>query len=326
MPHRIVDVTRTFPAFVLRRLVGAAVFIVVVSSSALVLIRLAPGDATTDMKITVSDASVIAAEKARLGLDRPVWAQAASWIGGLARFDLGLSSQYGRPVSGLVAERMANTALLAGLALVLATLIGIPAGVTSAVARMGPDLISGGNYARPQLLARTIAGTSVLLVAAPPLLLALALLYLAVTTGVLSVAPGSLMLPLLALALPMAAVIERLQSAAIADALNTPSLVAAAARGIPRTRVIWLHALRASLQPVLGVYGIIIAALFSGSVAVETITSWPGLGRLMLDGLLGRDVFLVAGCALAGSFLVAMGNLTADVLRAFVDPRTREAA
>jgi len=305
-------VTNSLSVFVLRRLLGALIFVVVVSTSALVLIRLAPGDATTDMKMSVADPAAIAAARSRLGLDRPIWAQAASWIGGLARFDLGTSSHYGRPVSGLVVERVGNTAILGGLALVMATLIGIPCGVVSG-SRGGAG-------------ARVIAAASILLVAAPPMLLALALLYLAVTTGVLSVEPGSLLLPLLALALPMGAVIERLQSRATADTVHTPAFVAAAARGIPRARVVWLHSLRASLQPVLGVYGIIIAALFSGSVAVEAITSWPGLGRLMLDGLLSRDVFLVAGCALAGSFLVAIGNLTADVLRAFIDPRIREAA
>jgi peptide/nickel transport system permease protein len=133
-------------------------------------------------------------------------------------------------------------------------------------------------------------------------------------------------LPLLALALPMTAVIERLQSRAACEALEQPTSVAAAARGIPRSRLIWVHAFRASLRPVLGVYGIIIATLFSGSVAVEVITGWPGLGRLMLDGLESRDVFLVAGCALTGALMVATGNLVADVLRALADPRVREAA
>jgi peptide/nickel transport system permease protein len=164
----------------------------------------------------------------------------------------------------------------------------------------------------------------VLLVACPPILFALALLYLNVEIGGLP--SGSLALPLLALALPMAAIVERLQSRATAETVTMPALVAAAARGVPRSRLIWVHSLRASLQPVLGVYGIIIATLFSGSVAVERITSWPGLGDLMLEGLLSRDVFLVAGCAMVGALLIALGNLFADVLRAFVDPRVREAA
>jgi peptide/nickel transport system permease protein len=305
-------VTRTLPIFVLRRLLGAIAFVVVVSSSALMLIRLAPGDATTDMRLRVSDSSVIIAEQARLGLDRPAWVQLGSWLSGLVRFDLGTSSKYGRPVSGLVAARVGNTAILAGLALVIATLAGIPLGVIT------------GTHARAG--SRTIAFVSILLVACPPILFSLALLYVAVVSGWLSNAPGSLALPLLALALPMAAVIERLQSRATAETAGLPSLAAAAARGVPRTRLVWVHGLRPSLQSVLGVYGIIIAALFSGSVAVESITSWPGLGLLLLDGLKSRDVYLVAGCAMAGALLVALGNLLADVLRAVVDPSVREAA
>jgi peptide/nickel transport system permease protein len=134
-------VTHTLPVFVLRRLAGALAFVVVVSSTALLLIRLAPGDATTDMKLNVADASVIASEQARLGLDRSPLAQLGSWLAGLARLDLGTSSRYGRPVSGLVAERVGNTAILAGLALVIATMVGIPLGVVSgsrAGGRCGP--------------------------------------------------------------------------------------------------------------------------------------------------------------------------------------------
>ena len=310
--------TRTLPVFVLRRLAGALAFVVVVSSTALLLIRLAPGDATTEMKMEVADASVIASEQTRLGIGRSPFSQLGSWLAGLARLDLGTSSRYRRPVSGLLAERVGNTAKLAGLALVIATLVGIPLGVVSG--------------SRSPAIARSataglIGFASVLLVACPPILFALALLYFSVETGgLLSVASGSLALPLIALALPMAAIVERLQSRATAETVTMPALVAAAARGVPRSRLIWVHSLRASLQPVLGVYGIIIATLFSGSVAVERITSWPGLGDLMLEGLLGRDVFLVAGCAMVGALLIALGNLFADLLRAFVDPRVREAA
>ena len=339
--------THTLPVFVLRRLAGALAFVIVVSSTALLLIRLAPGDASTDMKMSVADASVIRSEQARLGLDRSPLSQLASWLAGLARLDLGTSSRFGRPVSGLVAERAGNTITLAALALLIATCLGIPLGVISGsrpwasgpgAGANGPPASgprSGASGPRssigPGPAARAATGAiglaSVLLVACPPVLFALALLYFSVkTAGFWGLTQGSLALPLLALALPMAAIIERLQSRATAETVSNPALVAAAARGVPRSRLVWVHALRPSLQPVLGVYGIVIATLFSGSVAVERITSWPGLGDLMLEGLLSRDVFLVAGCAMVGALLVAIGNLVADVLRAFVDPRVREAA
>ena len=102
-------------------------------------------------------------------------------------------------------------------------------------------------------------------------------------------------------------------------------LSAATARGIPPSRLVWVHAARQALRPVLGIYGIVIGSLFSGSLAVEVVTSWPGLGRLTYDALVSRDLFLLAGCALAGASFIAIGNLIADLLRALVDPRVREA-
>jgi peptide/nickel transport system permease protein len=159
--------------------------------------------------------------------------------------------------------------------------------------------------------------------ACPPLVGALALLLLAVSTGWLSVASGSLTVPVIALALPLAAALERLQSQATSERLTSPEITAAAARGVPPWRLLWIHAARQSLRPVLGVYGIVIASLFSGSLAVEAITGWPGLGRLMADAVTGRDVFLVAGCALAGAILIATANFLADLLRAAADPRLR---
>jgi peptide/nickel transport system permease protein len=105
--------------------------------------------------------------------------------------------------------------------------------------------------------------------------------------------------------------------------MAAPDLVAAVARGLSPARIVWIHAARQSLRPVLGVYGVIIGTLLSGSLAVEVITNWPGLGRLMYEALRGRDLFLVAGCALVGAIGLALGNLVADVTRAIADPRVR---
>ncbi|HEY7475321.1 MAG TPA: ABC transporter permease [Vicinamibacterales bacterium] len=299
------------PAFLIRRFAGGVVFVAVVSTSALVLVRLAPGDATADLALTGADQATIAAERARLGLDRPVLWQLGAWAAGITRLDLGRSSLYNRPVAGLVFERARHTAALAALALFVATAIGLPLGVLTG--------------ARPRgVLAAIVSPLSIALVACPPLVGALGLLLLAVTTGWLSTASGSWAVPTLALALPLAATLERLQSQATAESLSAPDITAAAARGVPSGRLIWLHAARQSLRPVLGVYGIVIGTLFSGSLAVEAITGWPGLGRLMSDALVGRDLFLTAGCALAGGVLIALGNVFADVTRALLDPRIRE--
>jgi ABC-type dipeptide/oligopeptide/nickel transport system permease component len=100
---------------------------------------------------------------------------------------------------------------------------------------------------------------------------------------------------------------------------------AAAARGIPPARWLWVHVARHAVQPVLGVYGVIIGGLCSGSLAVETVTAWPGLGRLLYEGLVGRDAYLTAGCVLVGAFSLMVANLGVDLVRMWMDPQLRPA-
>jgi peptide/nickel transport system permease protein len=127
--------------------------------------------------------------------------------------------------------------------------------------------------------------------------------------------------PALALAIPLAATLEKLQSEAIASASREQFVSASRARGVDRTRSILRHAWPVSLRPVLGLYGLMIGTLFSGSFVVEVVTSWPGLGRLMFDALKARDLYLVAGCAATGALFLAAGTLAADLLLAYTDPR-----
>lgn len=297
-------------AFVARRLAAALVLIVVVSSGALLLVRLAPGDATTDLVLAHVDAATIAETRARLGLDRPFAAQLGGWLRGLAHFDLGQSSTFGRPVADLVGERAVNTARLASIALVFAALIGVPLGLLTGSAPRGA-------------VALCVAPVSIALVSCPPIVGAFGLMVLAINTRWLSIAPGAVLLPALALALPLAAMLERVQSQATAEVMSGPGAGALAARGVPPWRVLWIHTARQALRPVLGIFGVILGSLFSGSLAVEWVTSWPGLGRLMYDAIVSRDLFLVAGCALCGAVLIAVGNLAGDLARALADPRVR---
>jgi peptide/nickel transport system permease protein len=299
--------------FAARRIAAGLVFVLVVSASAFVLTHFAPGDATSDLSALGVLPEIIQAERARLHLNDSLPQQVLRWARGVATGDLGMSSQFRRPVGGLLVERAEQTALLASAALILATAIGLPLGIVSG--------------ATPRhWIARVTESVSLVLLSCPPLVFSLLLIFVAVTTGWLSATPGALALPVLALALPLAASLERLQAQATRDVVAAPDLLAAAARGIPRTRLIWVHAARQSLRPVLGIYGIVIGSLFGGSLIVEMVTSWPGLGRLMYDALRSRDINLVAGCALAGAIFLAIGNVAADLLRAAVDPRARESA
>lgn len=315
-----------FSRFVLRRAAGAALLVLAVSSAALVLARVAPpADAFG------TDPRVLAAERARLGLDRPLPEQYAGWLMRAIRLDLGESLHFHRPVADLIRERAGHTALLGLSALLLATALGIPLGILTGSREGG-------------LLVAAARGISLLLLSVPPLIMSIALLLLAVTTrwlpagGLPDLPPDAdwgrrawetlrhLVLPALALGLPLAASIERLQSASIRAALEAPCMAAAVARGVPRRRILWRHALRLSLGPVLAIYGIVIGSVLSGSFAVEVVLSWSGLGQLMYQALQARDLYLAAGCAASGALALAIGVFVTDVAAAALDPRVEEAS
>ena len=313
--------------YVLRRGVFALVLVVVVSSVAALLTLAAPGDfLAEDFGM---DPAVLEARRDALGLNDPHSVQYARWFARAARLDFGESLLYTRPVSQLLGERARNTAILASAALLVATIIGIPLGVYTGTRHRGPAV-------------RAIRVLSILLLSTPPLLASLALVMLAARTGWLPVggmlsataADASwgfwlrdllrhLSLPALALALPLGAMLERLQSQAMSDAVAEPFVQAAEARGLSRDRAMLRHGWPVSLGAVLGIYGLMIGSLFSGSFIVEVVTAWPGLGRLMYDALRARDLYLVAGCAATGALFLALGTLLSDLLLAVADPRAR---
>jgi len=314
--------------YFLRRLAFAAFLVFAVSSASLLLTRLAPGD------YAIGALGVGASEQAReqmrvrYGLDRPLAAQYWDWLTRAARLDFGRSLAYDRPVIDLIPERAANTALLALSALLVATLIGLPLGTMTGTRRGG-------------VVVGAVRAASVLLLSMPPLLTSLLLVFLAARTGWLPIggmrsldgtaAGGAaldllrhMVVPVLALAMPLTAMFERLQAQAMSEVVAQPYVLATLARGVPRARVVWRDALKAALRPVASIYGIVVGTLLSGSFAVEIVTAWPGLGRLMLDALRARDVYLVAGCAAAGSVFLVAGTLLSEAALAAVDPRARE--
>lgn len=313
--------------YIARRVAFAAFLVFAVSSASLVLARLAPGDYATGSLGIEARRETVEQTRARYGLDKSIAAQYRDWLASVARFDFGRSLLYDRPVRDLIPERAANTAILAFTSLAMATLIGLPLGVLTGSRRGG-------------VIPNLVRAASLVLLSMPPLITSLFLVFVAARTGWAPIAgmrsagapPTGLTLdmvhhlivPAAALALPLAAMFERLQAQAIAEVMGEPFVLAALARGVPRSRVIWRDALKAALRPVAAVYGLVIGTLLSGSFAVEVITAWPGLGRLMLDALRARDVYLVAGCAGAGSIFLAVGTLLSDAALALVDPRATE--
>ena len=312
--------------YVVRRLAFAVFLVLAVSSASLVLARLAPGDYVIGSLGIQARRETIEAARERYGLNKSIAAQYGDWLAHAVRFDFGNSLLYDRPVRDLVPERAANTAILALSGLVIATLVGVPLGIVGGARRSG-------------ILAGAIRLCSVVLLSLPPLLTSILLVFVAARTGWFPISgirstgatAGSmldllhhLVVPAAALALPVAAMFERLQSQAMRETIDEPFVGAAIARGVPWRRIVWRDALKPALRPVAAVYGLVIGTLLSGSFAVEVITSWPGLGSLMLDALRARDVYLVAGCAGAGAVFLALGTMVSDLALALVDPRAAE--
>lgn len=312
--------------FLGRRLLHAAVLVYVAASASLVLVHLAGSGAFDGFGV---HPDIARQERARLGFDRPLGEQYLTWMSKAVRLDFGESIRYNRPVGTLIAERFGNTLVLGGAAILIALVLGLPAGVYTAAS---PGAAG----------ARWIRAASLVLVSAPPLVLALVLLLAAARTGIVPAGgydPGSggllswlaaitryLPLPALAIALPIAATLERVQSQSLGAALADRSILAARARGVSEARATWVHAWRLSLPPVLGLLGIILGSVLSGSLVVEIVMAWPGVGDLMHQALVARDLHLATACAAAGALCLEAGLSSAELARLAADPRARELA
>jgi len=308
--------------YIIRRLLFAIVLVFAVSSASLLLARVSPGDYVTDALGAGASREAVEQARARYGLNRSFGAQYRDWLAGAMRFDFGRSMQYDRPVADLIPERARNTGILAVTALALATIIGLPLGTITGTRRYG-------------VVPAAIRMASLVLLSMPPLLTSLFLVFLAARSrwlpvGGMTSSSGEgllahMIVPVGALALPLVAMFERLQSQAMSETIGQPYVLATFGRGVPLTRVIWRDALKNALRPIASIYGLVVGTLLSGSFAVETVTAWPGLGQLMLGALRARDVYLVAGCAAAGSIFLAVGTLMSDAALAMVDPRAAAA-
>jgi peptide/nickel transport system permease protein len=309
------------------RAAGAIVLVWAVASCAFLLSASAPGDAASLGLPIGAPPEALAAARAEAGLDRPLALRYGRWLTAAATGDLGTSALYRQPVAPMVAERAGNTAILAVAALVLALGLGIP-----------PALYAARHPG--SLAARGVQMASLVLLSVPPFVGALVLVVIAARTGWFPLGGMTgdadrtgiewvadllwhLPVPAMALALPLAATFERQQAASLAGALALPAVQNARAKGVPPGRVVYAHAWRLSLPPVASLGGLALSALLGGAFVVETIAAWPGLGRLMHDALRARDTALVAGCAVAGSALLALGIFLSEVLVAWLDPRVR---
>jgi peptide/nickel transport system permease protein len=318
--------------FLLRRIVHGVLLLVGVSLLSFLFFQAAPGDYFADARVDPRiSPETVAQLRAQYGLDRPLGERYARWVHSAASGEFGFSLAYNTPVSTLLWPRVQNTLMLTVCALLLAWPLALVIGIWSATrAGRWDDRLSTG-------------ATSALL-ALPEMLIAVALLYLALRTHLLPVgdiSSGSssngnpaawrdvrdrllhLALPVTALVLAALPVLVRHVRAAMIEALRAPYVRAAMGHGIGGLRLLLRHALPAAANPLIALFGLSIATLLSGSLLVEIVLGWPGLGPLVLEAVLARDVFVVLGAVMLSTVLLIAGSLVADVLLLAADPRVR---
>ena len=316
--------------YLLRRLGHALLLLAGVSVLTFLFTALAPGTYFDEMRMNPQIApETIAALRAQYGLDKPLPLRYVSWLSSLVHGEMGFSFAYNSPVAPLLLVRAGNTLLLTITSTLLAWAIALPLGTWSAE-RMGrlPD--------------RLLSWGTAMLLVIPDLALALGLLVLAVrsgwfpTGGMASVGFETLspfnklrdvalhmILPVTALVLSTLPLLFRHVRAAIADILDAPFLLAALGHGIPKRTLLYRYALPAAANPLISLFGFSIGMLLSGSLLIEVVMSWPGLGPLLLEAILARDLYVVIGGILFSTFFLVGGNLFADLLLYWADPRIR---
>jgi len=302
-------------AFVVRRVLLLIPVVLGVSTLVFLLIHLIPGDPVEIMLGETALAVDKHALRAQLGLDRPILEQYGRFLGGLCTGDLGYSIHSRRPVTELILSHYPATLQLALAAIVVSLLIAIPAGVVSGLKQY--SLVDN----LTMLLA--MVGVSMPNFCLGPLLMLLFSLYL----GVLPVSGRGgveyLILPAITLGSAMAAIVARMTRSSLLEVLREEYVTTARAKGLSERTVILKHVLRNALLPVLTVVGLQFGALLAGSIITETIFSWPGIGRLLVQAIQMRDYTVVQGCVLCIALSYVFVNLLTDLLYVVVDPRIR---
>ncbi len=309
--------------FVLHRLAATIPVLFLVTAGVFALIHMTPGDPIDAMMAESVDASVKERLRRDLGLDRPLYAQYAAWMGRLLQGDLGRSIRNQEPVIENVGRRIRPSLELASLAMLVSLVVAFPLGIVSAARRNTP--IDG-------------AGTTFALfgICMPNFLLALLLIFLfGVRLRWLPISGyvdpleepwaglRSLALPAITLGLALAAVVTRTLRSSMLEALTEDYVRTARAKGLGEGQVVVRHALRNALIPVVTVIGLQLGTLIGGAVITEYVFALPGVGRLVVDAVFARDYPLVQGVVLLIAVGFIVSNLLVDVLYGLIDPRIR---
>jgi len=300
--------------YAIRRLAGALPTLLVIVTAAFFLMRLAPGGPFDDEQTLAPE--IAANLEAAYGLDQPIMVQYRNYLGGLLRGDLGPSFRYKDfEVSELIARGLPITAGLGAAALLVAVFAGVPLGMLAGRRR---------NRASDHV----VMGVALAGIAVPNFVVApLLALVFGVLLGWLPVSgweSGNLryaILPVITLALPLIAYIARLTRGSLLEVLQSPHIRTARAKGLSESRILWRHAFKPTILPVVSFLGPAAAALLTGSLVVEQIFGLPGVGRYFVQGAVNRDYTLVMGMVVFYAVLIVLLNLLVDLAYGWLDPR-----
>jgi len=313
--------------YLIRRVILMAPTVVIVTFLVFLLLFLSPGDPVLLLVPIEEVGQLTDAEmdklRSELGLDRPIYAQYADWLFAAVRGDLGRSIHQRRPVVDLLAARFPVTMELALLSVLLASIVAIPIGVYSAVRPGGLGDLAGNVIALMGVSAPNF-WVALLLI----LLFAVQLRWLPAGGFVrISDDPVAhvqrMILPVVTLGTALMAVTMRLTRSSMLEVLNEDYIRTARSKGLPPRRIIYVHALKNALIPVVTTVGLQIGRILGGAVVIELIFSFPGMGKLMLDGIFARDFPVVQGAVLLITLSFMIINLLVDITYAFIDPRIR---
>ncbi|OWY08767.1 glutathione ABC transporter permease GsiC [Thioclava sp. F42-5] len=312
-------------SYILKRLLLAVPVILGITVIVFLIMAMIPGDPATAILGSYATPENVARLNRDLGLDQPLVARYFIWLGNMLHGDFGQSFSLNRPVIDEVLERFNNTLILAGTSFVLCTVFGILAGVISAARQYG--------FADKAITFVVLLGISIpsfFLGMMMILIFAVDLQWLPVS-GMYAIYGGGdlpdlihhLTMPALALAVVAIGVVARLSRSAMLEVLRQDFIRTARAKGVKEGRVIWGHALRAAMVSIIPVLGIQAGFVLSGAVYIEIVFQWPGIGRMLVDAILQRDILLVQGGVVFVASCYVIFNIIVDVAQSLLDPRIK---
>lgn len=316
--------------YILRRLLQAIPLLFGITLISFLIMQLAPGDYVSKLALNPEiSTETLNQLRTTYGLDKPVLVQYFKWLWGILHLDFGISFSYHLPVLAIIKERVLNTLLLSVIVMLLVWIISVPLGIWCSTHQY-------------KLSDQVLSGLSFIGISLPSFFTAFLLLYLASVSGWLPTGgmidlnhseysiwgkfidyTKHLIIPVTVLVVVSIAGMLRIMRANMLDELHLPYIIMARAKGLSEKTTIYKHALRNAINPMITIFGYQLSGLLSGAALIEIIISWPGLGSLMLNALLKSDQYLFMAGLLVSSVLLILGNLIADILLAFVDPRIR---